>query len=415
MSEVTKAFKRDYNTRYAEEVAKIAQQGGKKDRIDTADELEALRELPQKLADWDGISMDERGYILEQSPKDLEKTEEKAVKDARNEGHVRDKAREAVDRLKNDVTPNKALDNKAEAEKLIQQILDNGETYAWNLHEIEYFKMELIKAGFGDLLKEKLMQGTSAPVESKKESEEADVPKNEQDGKGGVSDEEQKPADEPVGYNVPPEEPGKTEESGNKSEPIDNGKASPAPKIKYKPFPQDKEPSDDKPGPTSSADSETKYTLNSDAINVGNSIADNLIDHLKAPITGNSKVKNTLKKVDDENAYTFIGRILNSEPLKKSNDEIGIGLNEMVLKNISDIYGSLSYKDTNPVMQHLLNQAKAMGLENDPAYTDLKKATDKINDRVDINAKEDPSRAEAQTVDAMVKALYDVMSEKLKN
>lgn len=421
MSEVTKAFEQDYKTRYAEEVAKIAQQGGEKDRIDTAEELEALRELPQKLANQAGISRREMGYILEQAPKDLEKTVEKAVKDAGNKGRVSDDARNTVKNFKNDVTPNKELDNKVEAEKLIQQIKDNGETYAWNDQEIEYFKMELIKAGYGDLLKEKLMQGTSAPVESKAGSEEAAdaVPKNEQDGKGGVSAEpgEQAPADEPVEYNIPPEETGETEEPvdkepgmtkeppkkpRNKFDPIDNGKASPAPKIKYEPSPWDEEPG---PEPGDTSEPVTTYQISEDDKVEGIRLADDILEEINSNYAYNGKIDNALKAVNERNAYHFIGSFINSPNHQ--------GLAYEVLGKISDLTNKLSFTDITHVTDALLTQAKGLGLEQDEAYMQLKMKTDEIKTYTKKNKNYDGKKDEQMYVDTLIENLYNKMSEKI--
>lgn len=411
-SKVTKAFEQDYKTRYAEEVAKIAQQGGEKDRIDTADELEALRELPQKLANQAGISRGEMGYILEQSPKDLKETEEKAVKDARNEGHVRDEARKAVDRLKNDVTPNKALDNEAEARMLLMQIVMNSQNHQWNDHEIEYFKMELIKAGFGDLLNELTM--STAPVESKAGSEEeADaVPKNEQDGKGGVSAEpgETEPADEPVEYNIPPEEPGKTEESGNKSEPIgdDGKKTSPAkPKKTIKnplPIPPSPRlaPEPDEPGDASTP--VTTYRISKDDELKGITTARNLLSEIDSTFyTNNATVASALKEVNDRNAYYFIGTFIN--------DPSHEGLAVEVL-GISDRFSKtkLSFSNITPVIESLLNQAAELGLEQDGAYRELKQKNDKLKQKP---VGYDGDKDEQTYVDTLIADLYNKMSEKI--
>ena len=389
---VSKEFKKNFKSMYDKAVAEIAKQGGDEKKIDTAEEMRALMELPQTLANQDGISRDEKGYIVEHSPQYLDETAEKALKKVSQT--ISPKAKDAVDKCKNDVTENSAFDNKAEAEKLIQQILDNGETHAWNLHEIEYFKMELIKAGYGDLLKEKLMQGTSAPVESKKETEEADaVPKNEQDGKGGVSAEpgEQAPADEPVGYNIPPEEP---EEPPKKP-------------IKEEPLPYDPLPWDEEPGPTSPAEPVTKYQISKDDELKGITTARNLLNEIDSTFyTDNATVASALKNVDDRNAYYFIGTFIN--------DPSHEGLAVEVL-GISDRFSitKLSFSNITPVIESLLNQAAELGLEQDEAYMQLKRKTDEIKTYTSKKKNYDGTKDEQRYVDKLIENLYNKMSEKI--
>ena len=416
---VSKEFKKNFKSMYDKAVAEIAKQGGDEKKIDTAEEMRALMELPQTLANQDGISRDEKGYIVEHSPQYLDETAEKALKKVSQT--ISPKAKDAVDKCKNDVTENSAFDNKAEAEKLIQQILDNDKTHAWSKAEIEYFQMELIKAGFDELLKEKLMQGTSAPVESKAGSEEeADaVPKNEQDGKGGVSAEpgETEPADEPVGYNVPPEEPGKTEEPvdkepgmtkeppkkpRNKFDPIDNGKASPAPKIKYEPSPWDEEPG---PEPGDTSEPVTTYQISEDDKVEGIRLADDILEEINSNYAYNGKIDNALKAVNERNAYHFIGSFINSPNHQ--------GLAYEVLGKISDLTNKLSFTDITHVTDALLTQAKGLGLEQDEAYMQLKMKTDEIKTYTKKNKNYDGKKDEQMYVDTLIENLYNKMSEKI--
>lgn len=185
-----------------QEIKTISGMGGNKKKIDSADEFAALQQLGQKLETTGSASEKEyvAGLMVEyqnQVAADNAKAAEK-----RQRAEVTPAAREAVKNLKKMIPNKKELDER-EARMLLDLIKNTRGDY--NAADIEYFKQELIKAGFGEFLNE---------IEDKTKTEPA--PK--------TSTEEQPPkADDAVGEPVKPDKPAEQPPK------VDNGAGKPAP------------------------------------------------------------------------------------------------------------------------------------------------------------------------------------------
>lgn len=124
----------------------IKQMGGNKKKIDSEAEFLELQKL---LSNSEGMSTHEKehisGLMVEFSS---EVIEAQAKRDAEK---ISDGARKDLKAIKKMAGNRKEL-NEVEARALLDLIRNTRGDY--NAAEIEYFKMELIKAGFGDLLQE---------------------------------------------------------------------------------------------------------------------------------------------------------------------------------------------------------------------------------------------------------------------
>lgn len=192
-----------------QEIKTISGMGGNKKKIDSADEFAALQQLGQRLETTGSASEKEyvAGLMVEyeyQVAADNAKAAEK-----RQRAEVTPAAREAVKNLKK-MIPNKKELDEPEARMLLDLIKNTRGDY--NAADIEYFKQELIKAGFGEFLNE---------IEDKTKTEPA--PK--------TSTEQQPPkADDAVGEPVKPDKPAEQPPK------VDNGAGKPAkPPKKYNP------------------------------------------------------------------------------------------------------------------------------------------------------------------------------------
>lgn len=134
-----------------QEIKTISGMGGNKKKIDSADEFAALQQLGQRLETTGSASEKEyvAGLMVEyqnQVAADDAKAAEK-----RQKAEVTPAAREVVKNLKK-IMPNKKELDEPEARMLLDLIKNTRGDF--NAADIEYFKQELIKAGFGELLNE---------------------------------------------------------------------------------------------------------------------------------------------------------------------------------------------------------------------------------------------------------------------
>lgn len=161
----------------------IASKDGKKG-ISSAQERAELQQLSQELAQT-GNKHEQNyvmGLMLEYDTKAQEA--ETAATEKKQKNQVTPHAREVLKGIKK-MVPGKNELNEAEAKMLLDEIKNTNGDY--NAADIEYFKQELIKAGFGELLNE---AGTSAdpaktetPAEPIKEEQPAEPVKTEPNDK----------------------------------------------------------------------------------------------------------------------------------------------------------------------------------------------------------------------------------------
>ena len=127
-------------------INQIKQMGGNKKKIDSAAEFTELQKL---LGNSEGASEHEKEYIQGLA---IEYQKEAAEAQAKQEAEkISDGARKDLKNIKKMAGDKKEL-NEVEARALLDLIRNTRGDY--NTAEIDYFKKELVKAGFGDLLKE---------------------------------------------------------------------------------------------------------------------------------------------------------------------------------------------------------------------------------------------------------------------
>ncbi len=186
-----------------QEIKTISGMGGNKKKIDSADEFAALQQLGQKLETTGSVSEKEyvAGLMVEyeyQVAADNAKAAEK-----RQRAEVTPAAREAVKNLKK-MIPNKKELDEPEARMLLDLIKNTRGDY--NAADIEYFKQELIKAGFGEFLNEIEDKTKTEPVKIETPTEQQ--PSKPEDG---VGDPVKPVMDEPAKPDTPAEQPPKAD------------------------------------------------------------------------------------------------------------------------------------------------------------------------------------------------------------
>ncbi len=232
-----------------QEIKTISGMGGNKKKIDSADEFAALQQLGQKLETTGSNSEKEYVAGLMIDYQNQVKAKEAQAAERRQSAEVTPAAREAVKSLKK-MMPNKKELDEPEARMLLDLIKNTRGDY--NAADIEYFKQELIKAGFGALLNEfddktktESAPNTSTEQQPPKADDAAGEPVK-QDTPAEQPPKADDAAGEPVKQDTPAEQPPKADDAAGEpvkqdtpaEQPpkVDNGANKPAkPPKKYNP------------------------------------------------------------------------------------------------------------------------------------------------------------------------------------
>ena len=382
-----------------QEIKTISKMGASKKRIDTMEEFQKLQELAKRLETEGNASEKEyvQGLMVEyqnQKAANDTKIEEKKLMN-----QVTDNARKAMKNIKK-IIPDKKELNEAEARMVLDLIKNTkGE---FNKADIEYFKQELIKAGFGNMLNE---------VEDKKNTEKAEpqeLPKTD-DAK---NTENEIPKlndllDESTNEPKPEKDIAKPDDSSTKSEP-DKSEGNSSPRPISRPEKKQSPKNEDNPKstkPITEPQKPSKYIISDTAKTHGQKIAKELFSEIHKPIgtmSDNSKVKEHIHEVDENTAYSFLVEYTYSDGdryLQLNRDTYGL----------SDIFNRITANEAKHIISALLKQAKGMNLQDTKAYKNLANLQQSMN--AALHGKSDPDDKLQFRLDG---ALTDMMNEMTK-
>ncbi len=343
--------------------AAIEKLGGENKKIDTRAEL-------LELGNWLNGNRDKMGAAEIEYVEGLmvERSHDIATKEFKENG-TKAAAKEIAKILKAPGPDKKTLDSPVEAQNLLTLLKNPPADF--NKADLDYIMYLLQSNGYGYLLQE-VYSGGSVPTQTPDAvTQDTEVTNSNLDTTT--------PTSEKKSAKCPPPEP---------SEPTTTVE-EPQPDI-----PAERSVPVDKPAQQS--------TITEAGRAEGAALASQLLSEFNEIITDNDDVKEILAKVNPENAYNFLIGI---------NKGLNTGINTGVLKNISDFFNKLSYKDTLNVMQSLEQQAINMGLGDNDAVKALAQENKRIAAIVAQNPKEDPSLANAQYSDAIIQAVLDEMAK----
>ena len=353
-------------------VADIARTEGNKKKIDSENEYNKLSSYLSGAS----VSMnkDEIGYIqgfmIEYQNKKAEEFEKNCVTD---------NTRKEVSKIAKRMGDKKKIDTDEEAQALATMLRNTHNEL--NLSDIYYIQNILINSGYANYLPkpEEPVQVVNVTIN---EIYVEDCEKNEAFGEENKNNIQ--PETEPVPKNFTPKKPRSVKprkpDKPNVPKTEPTKPEEPKPEEKAKPVIEEKD--------------RTK----------GFALADRIVHELNSHIADNSVIKDALARVNNRNAYSFVGKFV---------DAARQGVNEGVF-SVSDLFNRLSYQDTLHVMECLAAQAQKIGLGSNYAFQELSAEINFANRLLEENPDADPTEATIAKADKAIRDLYNEMSKVYK-
>lgn len=400
LSKVSAAVKQETKT--------IAAGGGNKKRIDTPEEFARLQELGKKLETTG--SKAEREYVTGLAVEYQERVDAEAAEAAekRQKAEVTPAARDAVKELKSFMSDKKELD-EPEARMLLELIKNTRGDY--NAADIEYFKQELMKAGFGALLNELEAQADSSkatksaePAQTAEQS--AQTPDSKTEPKtDATSEPTEKPIEKPITADVPvggEAKPVKKPSVGGKGKSgrsqLPGGKFNPD-----APTPAKTVPSAPAPKTSPKISKKPNSTITPAAERHGEIIANDLAKAVK--FGRNGEVHKLINSVNKNNAYSF----LISYAYGDGDNKLDVNRD---IYGLSDVFDRITADDAKHLVNVTLQQAKSLGLENNKAYQNLNQIYTSMN--TTLHGTSDPDPALQKRLDSALISMANAMTQVVK-
>lgn len=374
-------------------VSNVAKQEGNKRQIDTRSEYDKLGAYLS--GNQDGMNVHEKefiqGFMIEyetKTKKEAEETEQTRIEEATTES-----TKESVKKIAKRLGDKKTIDTDEEAQALVLMLRNTKGDL--NKADIEYIKNILRNSGFESYIEEDTQKEEKADSEPSTPPAEPVVEEEKADRKPSI----------------PPAEPAVEEEKGDEkskeSAPVPaRKKDTPViPKVPKEPVEKPDAPANPKKPAIPASPAPDKPKTNTPHVteggrNKGLKLANAVISEIKSSYADNKKIKDALWAVNSVSAHTFIGQFANKRPG---------GLNQDVF-SVSDLFDKLDYQDTLHVMKALLQQAKGMGLESNPAYKALQNEVEYGETAFSRGTETDPKPRTQQKADSAVNWLYNEMS-----
>lgn len=396
--------KKKVSTNVNQQIETIKKEGKKV--AGSADEVAAFQKLSEELA-ANGANKHEqnlvKGLIVEYQTKAEQENSQALQK--KQKAEITPAAREAVKNIKKMIPDKKELD-EPEARMLLDLIKNTRGDY--NAADIEYFKQELMKAGFGDLLTNDGFGAETKPDKTTKEEKNINPPEPQEreavaEPHGAVDgphteDKPAKPQKEDV-----PHEPSEKEIPHFPKMPK---KVSGKKPVSY--FPKPEKPVTSTPKkPVTKTPSETtsdpKTRITDTRKTRGQYLARQLDKEINGKaITNNNRVNNLLKQVNKETAYSFLveyTHIDGDRQLDVNRDVYGV----------SDVFNQIDSTSAKHLVNVTIQQAKDMGLEKTKAYAQLSNLYRSMNNT--LNDKSDPDPALQRRLDIALVAMMNQMTK----
>lgn len=369
-----------------QEIKTISGMGGNKKKIDSADEFAALQQLGQRLETTGNVSEKEyvAGLMVEyQNQVEADNAE---AAERRQRAEVTPAARKAVKELKK-MMPNKKELDEPEARMLLDLIKNTRGDY--NAADIEYFKQELIKAGFGELLNEIEDKAKTEPEQPKPATPDTSPeqpPKNE-DGVG-----------EPIDDKHTTEPSGQSPVTGG-GEPV---KSKPPVSGGDKPTKPNPPVGKNPPTPPQQSPVNPRTRIADTAKTHGERIARELNAEVERPgMSNNNRVHNLVQEVDKNTAYSFLVAYTYADGDNK------LDVNQDIY-GLSDMFNKISAQDAKHLVSVTLQQAQGMGLQNTKAYANLNQIFNSMN--TTLHGKSDPDPALQRRLDQALTLMMNEMT-----
>lgn len=373
---------------------------GKKKSIDTPAEY-------QKLGDYlagnkDNLNVHEKefiqGFMLEYESNETKKKAE--AEKQQFEDSVTESTKEAVKRIAKSMGDKKTIDTDAEATALATMLKNSKGDL--NNADLQYVRNILSESGYGNYLEDDKNAGVggAVDVQPKEDTPKGEVVATPQKTEGS---EQQKTVEENK------EDRASSTDTSQNKEPMPIRKKPPVSTGK---LPNDNTPKNggrgqgisDKTTPSKTSKNTAKSAITEAGRNSGNSLANIVINEVESHYADNNKIHSALKRVNSQNAFTFVGRIVT---------QTRNGVNKTVF-SVSDVFNKITYKDTLHVMKSLLQQAGNMGLQKTNAYQNMVKEIEYVNRRVAGEPGVDPSKGERANSDRAIAMLYNEMAKKIQ-
>ena len=377
---------------------------GNSKRIDTQKECDRIGEyLSQNRNKMGNVEIQ---YLEGLQVEYTTKAKQKDLEDSMTAG-----TKEAVDKIKKRMENKKQIDTDEEAQALLLMLRNTKGEY--NKADLAYIKQVLIDAGYGDLLE----QGGKEPIEKKAKPTPTPVkpePKPEPEPIPAPVKPEPKPEPEPTPAPVKPEPKPEPEPTPApvKPEPKPEPEPTPAP-VKPEPKPEPEptpapvkpEPKPE-PEPTPQKPDSQKYQISERGRTDGIAKANRVYDEIHTEgFADNDVVKNVLKEINSENAYSFFKTYHSRSGGSQLNKEAF---------SLWDPKNKITAKSVSKAMNALLKQAEQMGLENTAEF----KALDNEIQRFEWLSEElstcDPTKASQVSADKAINNLIRRMGVTLE-
>ena len=174
---------------------------------------------------------------------------------------------------------------------------------------------------------------------------------------------------------------------------------------KYRPIPSKKKPPKSVEPPITDPAKKTEpappkeYKVSEKARAQGFGIANKIEEELHDTITNSSTIKNEFAKINRQNAYSFVGKMI------EITDSHSV---------ITDARKYVTYREFKRIAACLLNQALDIGLSKTNAYKNLKAEYDIISRQQTKNPNKTPDVYDAEKLNAALINLYNEMSKVYK-
>lgn len=345
-------------------VADVAKTEGNKKKIDTQNEYDKLSLFLSR--GGNNLNKDELGYIqglmIEYQQKQFDDS-------------VTEFTKKEVSKIAKRMGDKKKIDTDEEAQALVLMLRNSHRDL--NTADMAYIRNLLISSGYGFYLNEQPTQINIVNVivkennESESTNEKCEQAEDKSESKPDIPE-----ADKKV---VPDKQP-----------PIKKIRPK-RPKVEEK-IPAEKEKSETE---------KTKPTIAEEDRSEGFGLADRVVHELNSHIADNKEIKDSLKKVNPKNAYSFVGKFISAA---------NRGVNDGVF-SVADLFNRLTYRDTVHVMEMLLKQAADLKLNDTKEYKELEFCIKSASRKIDNDWDADPEDFEIKADDKAITALYERMSK----
>lgn len=355
-------------------VADIMKMEGKKKQIDTDREFFALSEALSNSSFT--MNKDEIGYIQGLMVEYQEKKFKEAEKGF-EENCVTDFTKKEISKIAKRMGDKKKIDSDEEAQALALMLRNTKGDL--NSADLCYIQKLLVESGYANYLPQPAVppvqinvtivedQGQKTDVQAPQSTEEATKDTTAETTPGVSAD----------------SKPDKAEQRKKRAVPT-----KPAPKTPKPTPPKKEEPTKPQEAP--------RPRVSEAARAQGFGIADKIQEELHDTITNNRVIRGELHKVNKENAFSFVGKM------------IEISDSHTVLGNIAK---RVSYSDLKNLVKGLLDQAYAIKANKTRAYSNLKAEYNALVRQIAKDGSKTPDSYDVGRLNTTIKALYVEMSK----